>query len=348
MIATARDVAAELNTIPCLVRSLVPHRSRRLVLEAAPCKCSPANSHGPHQWPKPGSGEGQVSELRCTRCGPAARRWCSRCPVALRRRCTGCRPVARHGSCSPESSLRRCRIPLMPAIATVWRRRGSSRRDSASPPTTYPSIIMTTAASSATGTAATSSSASSVTAIMALADLSGVRSAYQPVIMLTSPGPELLKGPGLPNNTICRVPCVNAPPGQDHPVTVRHADRGRAACRRSIPSAAGPDPDGPYHRHVMAAAPMVAVLPYWVMAAGMNAVSAASPARDGSVSPFARGRPAAPVRTGVARTGGVLAQPGAGCAADSPGGVTGSSAEGTPSPGRKVCPPPWATGGRAG
>src|SRR5207247_10863430 len=67
------------------------------------------------------------------------------------------------------------------------------------PPTTYPSIIMTTAASRATGTAATSSSASSVTAIMALADLSGLRSAYQPVITLTSQGPEPVMGLGLPN-----------------------------------------------------------------------------------------------------------------------------------------------------
>ena len=29
------------------------------------------------------TGEGQVSELRCTRCGPALRRWRNRCPVAL-------------------------------------------------------------------------------------------------------------------------------------------------------------------------------------------------------------------------------------------------------------------------
>ena len=58
--------------------------------------------------------------------------------------------------------------------------------DNTSPPATCPSTIMTTAASRATGTTATSSSASSVTAITALADLSGVRSAYQPVITLTS------------------------------------------------------------------------------------------------------------------------------------------------------------------
>src|SRR5690348_4682965 len=77
--------------------------------------------------------------------------------------------------------------------------------NSASPPTTYPSIIMTTAASRATGTAATSSSASSVTAIMALADLSGVRSAYQPVITLTSQSPEPVKAQAYLTNTTCRV-----------------------------------------------------------------------------------------------------------------------------------------------
>src|SRR4029077_18345000 len=57
-----------------------------------------------------------------------------------------------------------------------------------SPPATFPSSIMTTPASRATGIAATSSSASSVTAITALADLSAVRSAYQPVITPTSQG----------------------------------------------------------------------------------------------------------------------------------------------------------------
>jgi hypothetical protein len=46
------------------------------------------------------NGEGRVSELRCTGCGPVARRRGSRCPLALRRRCTGCRPVARYGSCA--------------------------------------------------------------------------------------------------------------------------------------------------------------------------------------------------------------------------------------------------------
>ena len=51
--------------------------------------------------------------------------------------------------------------------------------DSASPPATYPSIIMTTVASRATGTAATTtSSASSVTPIVALAGLPGVRSVH--------------------------------------------------------------------------------------------------------------------------------------------------------------------------
>src|SRR5258707_6725509 len=44
-------------------------------------------------------GQGRVSELRCTRCGPAAPGWRSRCPLALRRRCTGCRSAARRGSC---------------------------------------------------------------------------------------------------------------------------------------------------------------------------------------------------------------------------------------------------------
>jgi hypothetical protein len=32
-----------------------------------------------------------------------------------------------------------------------------------------------------------------------LADLSGVRSAYQPVITLTSQGPEPVKAPGIPS-----------------------------------------------------------------------------------------------------------------------------------------------------
>jgi len=46
------------------------------------------------------STDGEVSELRCTRCDPVARRWCSRRPLALRRGCTGCRPVAPERRCS--------------------------------------------------------------------------------------------------------------------------------------------------------------------------------------------------------------------------------------------------------
>jgi hypothetical protein len=53
--------------------------------------------------------------------------------------------------------------------------------------------------------------------------------------MLTSPGPELVQGPGPPNNTKCRVLWVNAPLGQDHPVTAQRADHGPATCQRSIP-----------------------------------------------------------------------------------------------------------------
>jgi 3-(3-hydroxy-phenyl)propionate hydroxylase len=52
-------------------------------------------------WPpRNGSnyGGGELSEPRCTRCGPAGQCRCSRCPAALRRRCTVCRPAARHGS----------------------------------------------------------------------------------------------------------------------------------------------------------------------------------------------------------------------------------------------------------
>src|SRR5215469_14809842 len=56
---------------------------------------------------------------------------------------------------------------------------------------------MTTAASRATGRAATSSSASSVTAITALPDLPCVRSAYQPVITLTSQKADVRRGPSL-------------------------------------------------------------------------------------------------------------------------------------------------------
>src|SRR5262245_37759529 len=109
---------------------------------------------------------------------------------------------------SPESSLRSCRIPLMPASATAMAAARTEPPNNASPPTTYPSIIMTTAASRATGTAATSSSASSVTAIMALAGLPGVCCAYQPVITLTSQGPEPVTGPGLPkqHDMSCHLP----------------------------------------------------------------------------------------------------------------------------------------------
>ena len=84
--------------------------------------------------------------------------------------------------------------------------------NSASPPMTCPSIIMTTPASKATGTAATSSNASSVTAITALADLSGIRPTYQSVITLTSQGPELLKGPVLPDMTRYVVSSMSTPP----------------------------------------------------------------------------------------------------------------------------------------
>src|SRR6185369_10072421 len=93
------------------------------------------------------------------------------------------------------------------------------------------------AASRATGTAATSSSASSVTAIMALADRSGVRSAYQPVITLTSQGPEPVKRP-MPTQTTRHVvsPTVNAPLDQNHPAPVRV--RGHALSQRgALPAA---------------------------------------------------------------------------------------------------------------
>ena len=60
----------------------------------------------------------------------------------------------------------------------------------------------------------------------------------------------------------------------------------------------------------MAAAPMVAVLPYRMTAAGGNAASAASLARDGSFSPLRGAVPAAWYGRGLARTGGVLPQPG--------------------------------------
>src|SRR6266567_9054845 len=107
----------------------------------------------------------------------------------------------------------------MPASATAVAAARTEPPNSASPPATDPSIIMTTAASRATGTAATSSSAASVTAIMALAGLSGVRSAYQPVITLTPQGPELIKGPAYPSTRYVVSFIVNAPLDQNHPVT---------------------------------------------------------------------------------------------------------------------------------
>src|SRR6266568_1598252 len=53
-----------------------------------------------------------------------------------------------------------------------------------------------------------------------------------------------------------------------------------------------------YHRQVSAAAAMVSVLPYRVTMACENAAAAAILARDGSRSPFTRGRPFFPVRSG--------------------------------------------------
>src|ERR1035438_8266719 len=134
----------------------------------------------------------------------------------------------------PESILRRCRIPFMPASGTAIAAARTEPPNSASPPATYPSTIMTTAASRATGTAATSNSASSVTAIMALADLSGVRSAYQPVITLTSQGPEPVNGPRLPKQHDMSCPLwVNAPLDQNHPATVRRTDGERTPPRHA-------------------------------------------------------------------------------------------------------------------
>jgi hypothetical protein len=43
---------------------------------------------------------------------------------------------------APESSLRRCRIPLMPASATAMAAARTEPPNSASPPTTYPTIII--------------------------------------------------------------------------------------------------------------------------------------------------------------------------------------------------------------
>src|SRR5580700_316891 len=110
----------------------------------------------------------------------------------------------------------------MPASVTAITAARTEPPNSASPPTTYPSIIMTTAASRATGTAATSNTASRVTAIMALADQPGIRSAYQPVITLTSQGPEPVNGPRLPKSTRYVVSTiVNASLDQNHPATVQ-------------------------------------------------------------------------------------------------------------------------------
>ena len=53
-----------------------------------------------------------------------------------------------------------------------------------------------------------------------------------------------------------------------------------------------------YHRQVSAAAAMVSVLPYRVTVTCENTAVAAILARDGSRSPFTRGRPFFPVRSG--------------------------------------------------
>src|SRR5215469_9687792 len=126
-----------------------------------------------------------------------------------------------------ESNLRRCCIPAMPASPTAMAAASTEPPNSASPPTTCPSIIMITAASSAAGTAATSSSASSVMAIKALADLPGVRSAYQLVITLTSL-PGIRQGPGpTPQQHDMSCPTdVNAPLEQDVPAPVWPAGAG--------------------------------------------------------------------------------------------------------------------------
>src|SRR5215467_2152829 len=126
----------------------------------------------------------------------------------------------------PDSSLRSCRIPLMPASATAMAAARTEPPNSASPPTTYPRIIITTAASRATGTAATSSSASSVTAIVALAGLSGVRSAYQTVITLTSQGPEPSRAQTHPATRYVVLSIANAPLAQNHPAAVRRLTQG--------------------------------------------------------------------------------------------------------------------------
>jgi hypothetical protein len=54
-----------------------------------------------------------------------------------------------------------------------------------------------------------------------LADLSGVRSAYQPVITLTSQGPEPAQPQAYPSTRYVVSSIVNTTLGQDHPLTVR-------------------------------------------------------------------------------------------------------------------------------
>src|SRR5215472_174953 len=118
-----------------------------------------------------------------------------------------------------ESSLRRCCIPVMPASATAIAAASTEPPNSASPPTTCPSIVMITATSRAAGTAVSSSNARSVTAVTALADLPGVRSACQPVIKphLASPA---LPQTGTPTRHQHDMSCslfVNAPLDLDVP-----------------------------------------------------------------------------------------------------------------------------------
>ena len=55
---------------------------------------------------------------------------------------------------------------------------------------------------------------------------------------------------------------------------------------------------GPYHRHVMAATPMVAALPYGVTAAGVNAASAANPGQGRQLIALCAGPSPPPVRAG--------------------------------------------------
>src|SRR5262249_42187014 len=149
----------------------------------------------------------------------------------------------------PETSLRRCRIPPMPASATAVAAARTEPPNSASPPTTCPSIIMTIPASRATGTTATSRSASSGTASTALADLSGARSTSQPVTTLTSQG----QSPSRARATRYVVSfIVNAPLDQNHPVAVRRGDRGRAGQREYSPARSGRILKGLCHRHGVA------------------------------------------------------------------------------------------------